>query len=249
MSDELQTADIERYFKIMAGLAEWETYVKAPPTIEAGTLLGADVAAGFEDVADIVWYGIVTAVDHLLLIRDAGVDRVPARALSVPTAARGALLSGCRTVWILSAPTDKERRERALGIAAEDLKKGTQAVKAMERFFPGDTDITQRLHEMTAASADLETRANDAGLTLKRRTDTDMIAETAKFLSTHVGEVHGALVLSWSTQSGYAHGYRWAGSSAATEPSVSEVVSNVAAGALATNYAIRTFKEAIAPPS
>lgn len=244
MTDELTAADIERYFRITAGLGEWESFVKKPPVVASSTLLGRDAAAGFREVVDIAWHGIVTAVDHLLLIRDAGLEQVPARVLSVPTAARGALLSGCRTVWLLSSETEKERRERAAGIALEDLAQEAGATKAMRPFFPDDDDIEQKLRDAAQARADLTTRCAEAGLKPSKVTDTDMIAAAAEFLSRDVEEIHGALVISWRTLSGFAHGYRWAGTPAVTKPSVSDVVSAVAVGAIATNSAIRLFQEA-----
>lgn len=244
MTDELTAADIERYFKIMAGLDEWESFVKTPPVVASGTLLARDADAGFREVVDVAWHGIIAAVDHLLLIRDAGVERVPARVLSVPTTARGALLSGSRTVWVLSAETEKDRRERAAGIALEDLDQESGALRAMRPFFPGDDEIEQKLREAAEARADLKARCRKAGLTPYLVSDTKMIGAAAEFLSRDVEEVQGALVISWKTLSGFAHGYRWTGAPAVAKPSVSDVVSAVAVGAIATRYAIRIFQEA-----
>jgi hypothetical protein len=248
VTDELTAADIERYFRITAELSEWEAFVKAPPVVGAGTPLGEDADAGFREVVDVAWHGVITAVDHLLLIRDAGMEQVPARVLSVPTAARGALLAGCRTVWLLSSATTKERRERAAGTALEDLEQEQGAIKAMRPFFPdGDADIEQKLRDTTAARADLRNRCAEAGLTPRRASDTQTIAAAARFLSRDVEEVRGALVISWKTLSGFAHGYRWTGTPAVAKPSVSDVVSAVAAGAIAANSAIRMFLAASQP--
>jgi hypothetical protein len=247
VTDELTTADIERYFRITAGLDEWESFVKTPPVVTSGTLLGRDADAGFREVVDVAWHGVIAAVDHLLLIRDAGVEQVPARVLSVPTAARGALLSGCRTVWLLSSQSEQERRERAAGIALEDLEQKEGGVKAMRPFFPDDAEIEKQLRDVATARADLRKRCREAGLTPSKVGDTTMIAAAAEFLSRDVEEIHGALVISWRTLSGFAHGYRWTGTPAVAAPSVSDVVSAVAVGAIAANSAIRMFQEANQP--
>lgn len=247
VTDELTAADIERYFRITANLSEWESFVKAPPGIASGTPLADDANAGFREVVGVAWHGVIAAVDHLLLIRDAGMEQVPARVLSVPTAARGALLAGCRTVWLLSSATSKERRERAAGTALDDLEQERAAIKAMRPFFPNDADIEQKLRDATEARADLKKRCAEAGLTPSKASDTQTIAAAAEFLSRDVEEVHGALVISWKTMSGFAHGYRWTGTPAVAKPRVSDVVGAVAAGAIATNSAIRMFLKASQP--
>jgi hypothetical protein len=238
------TTDLDRYRQIMTQLDDWKAFITEPPAVHGLSVLGTDVADGWNEVVDIAWHGVLTAVDHMLFIRDAGsADYPPSRVLSIPTACRGALLSASRTVWILSSSSAAVRRSRALSVEAEDARQAKNAVEEMASFLPDDEAVAEAVIEAIERLTKLKTRCKAAGLVLERPVDTDVVGAAAEHLSVQVAEVHAALALSWRSQSGYAHGYQWTGKSALTKPDLAEAVGAVAAAAIATNGALELFAQ------
>jgi hypothetical protein len=242
------TSDLDRYRRIMTQLDEWKAFVTSPPTIGADSVFGIDVAAGWEEVVNVAWHGVLVAIDHLLLVRDAGTaGRPPAQVLSLPTACRGALLSACRTVWILSATSADVRRARALNVEVESARQAKKAVEELATFLPDDESVAASVTEARDQLAALEERCKTAGISAKKINDTDVIHEAAEHLSFQGPAVRGAIAASWRSLSGYAHGYQWTGKAAVIKPDLSEAVSAVAAAAITTNGALELFAKHLQP--
>jgi hypothetical protein len=64
---------------------------------------------------------------------------------------RGALLAGCRTVWILSGSDAGARRSRALTIQAQDAKEEQKAIAEFAKVFVDDDDVAQAVRESAEA--------------------------------------------------------------------------------------------------
>jgi len=240
----MMTTDLDRYRRIITQLDDWKGFITEPPPVNGTSVLGIDVADRWPEVVDIAWHGVLSAVDHMLFIRDAGsADRPPSRVLSLPTACRGALLSASRTVWILSSSSADVRRSRALSVAAEDARQAKNAAQETATFLPDDETVAESVIEAAERLEELKVRCNAAGLVLQRPLDTDVVGAAAEHLSVQVAEVHAALALSWRSQSGYAHGYQWTGKSALAKPDLAEAVGAVAAAAIATNGALELFAQ------
>jgi hypothetical protein len=239
--------DQSAYMQMMATVSEWEAYAQSPPKVDPASELGAEVLAGYSEVALIAWHGIAVAVDHLLLIRDAGPTEPPCRVLSVPTTCRGALLAGCRTVWILSDSGAGVRRSRALRIQAQEAREEQKAIKEFVSALPDDPEVATAMHESIEAVELTTRRCREAGVSPHRVVDSEVIAQAAKYLAERSGResIKGALMTSWRTLSGYAHGYQWTGKPALDKPSRADVESAVAAGLLATGNAIDMFKASV----
>lgn len=243
------TSDIARYQRIMTHLEDWKAFITHPPAVTENSAFGIDAADGWPEVVDIAWHGVLTAVDHLLLIRDAGgTEQPPSRVLSLPTACRGALLSGCRTVWILSSSSADVRRSRALSVAVEDAQQARKAVQEMVTYFPDDATVAEAAREAVGRVDVLLERCAAARIDSSKVSDTKIIGSAAKHLSAEVAETHGALAMSWRSQSGYAHGYRWTGKAALNKPDLSEAVGAVSSAAIATNGALVLFAQHLQSP-
>lgn len=111
----------EQRLAVMAvSVEQWRARTKAPQAPEAGSLLAEDNMDGL-DVEAVVWYLICISVEHVdFAITALGkVGLYPTTYMSI---IRTAYMASVNALWVLKGKTRRERRLRALRLAAEDLK-------------------------------------------------------------------------------------------------------------------------------
>jgi hypothetical protein len=239
---------LRRFSDAALASERWRQWASKPQELPTSSQLCVDETAGVPEVRLIAWHGIVTAIDHLGIIRDAaaandGVPRPPGMAYQ--SAARGALLSACRSLWILSEDDPSKRRLRALRSAVADAVSGHRAAKAAKEAWPEEVEMTtatlagaaQELSSLKARTRKLA----DRHLKLPDIGETQTVKEVAAFLKDTEPDLADALVVTWNMTSGFAHGFRWVGDGALQEPKIADVSSSVNAAALCTGRAIRAW--------
>lgn len=116
----------QRIAAMIAPVTQWSARTKTPQVPEPGSSLAGDNMDGL-DVEAVVWYLMCISVEHVDFAITAlvKVGLVPTAYMSI---VRTAYIAGVNALWVLMGKTRRERRLRALRLAAEDLKVQVAAI-------------------------------------------------------------------------------------------------------------------------
>lgn len=120
-----------RLDRISVAVDGWRKRAENPMSAEPNSSLKADALDGLS-VENPIWYSMCVASEHL----DFAIDAMRATSTMYPTAyltvARTAFIAAVNAVWLLAAPTRRERRERALRLRADDLRSQLTSFRDMK---------------------------------------------------------------------------------------------------------------------
>jgi hypothetical protein len=168
----------------------------------------------------LAWHGISHAVDHLDMYLNALVEHRMSFAIAPQSLARSGLLGAAHALWLLDAPSRRERQLRGLRIAHEEWRNernayqklidSGQAVSGMKGL------VEVRTEWMKRAITTAESIGFESKYVKTKPNDTDLIEEVIDRYKPHVPSEPGDMSLSatyllmWRILSGATHGYRWA---------------------------------------
>lgn len=188
-----------------------------PDPVEPGSSLAADDAleSGYL-LSTVVWYGITTAMDHLLLAADDLTNAdAPLRPSAFFTVTRAALLGASQSVWILTG-SRTERLNRARSVMADERK--------LHAVFLSDYTKDPALAEDVSAESLAQAEAMVKRLDKDRKrllsaraadgysgtfTSTAMMREAAEHLAGRDDWQRRALAYEWRMSSAAAHARMW----------------------------------------
>jgi hypothetical protein len=189
-------------------LDAWQSRCLVPELPAAGSLMDDDDRAwSFHPLSASCWSSLVSAVDHLQVVRDQ-IERRNLRAFATFSLTRGALLSAAQAVWLLCDDSPTVRQRRAAGLAKEFYDNHDHWADEIRHML----DVSQR--EALARSR-IHTRVRLAGLRLRavasyrERGSTEIVRVAAR--AVFPGDVarQRGVVAHWRSSSADAHGQGW----------------------------------------
>ncbi|TNC19778.1 hypothetical protein FHE66_02735 [Georgenia sp. 311] len=188
-----------------------------PDPVELGSSLAADDAleSGYL-LSTVAWYGITTAMDHLLLAADDLTNAdAPLRPSAFFTVTRAALLGASQSVWVLTG-NRTERLNRARSVMADERKLHATFLSDYTKDPVIAKDVSADF--LTLIEATVERLDEDKKRLLKARADggykgtfesTAMMRAAAQHLAGRDDWQRRALAYEWRMSSAAAHARMW----------------------------------------
>lgn len=195
-------------YRVVDVVRNWQTYTAehSAPEPELGSALASDAALSPQhNVGHAAWSGFVQAVDHLHAVQALITEAHMVHTYAPFALVRAALDNAALAVWLLAPVDQKDRLQRRLHLAYEDVRQSEKAYDLLGSGGPQPKTphIDQRRQIMVLAGS----LKLDGGSIGGRWTGHERVVRLAAGNASLDPDL---VALMWRCCSGFAHGRQWA---------------------------------------